>query len=380
MNKARVLIVDDSIVIRRLLSETLSSDPAIEIVGTAANGKIALSRIPQLNPDLVTLDVEMPELDGLATLREIRKTHPKLPVIMFSTLTERGAAATIDALSHGANDYVTKPANVGSVGAGLQQVRTALLPKIKALTGIVPQPERRPPPATTRPPNGTPVQAAGAPPPPRARATAPAQRVDILAIGTSTGGPNALAALLPEIPPNFPVPIVIVQHMPPMFTRLLASNLSPKCNLPVLEGTEGAKLEAGHIYIAPGDYHMTLARSGNEVRLHLNQDAPENSCRPAVDVLFRSVAALYGPHTLGVVLTGMGHDGLRGSEHIKAAGGQVIVQDEASSVVWGMAGSVAHAGLADEILPLNQIGRSILRRVSQWRAGQMARTIPTIQH
>ena len=388
MQKIRVLVVDDSVVIRRLVSDILTSDPAIELAGTAANGRIALAKLQQLNPDAVTLDVEMPELDGLQTLAALRKTHPKLPVIMFSTLTERGAAASLDALALGANDYVTKPANVGSVTKGMQQVREELIPKIKALCPhLVPSQEtfnrptsipRRP--ATTRPAAldsskrmsqneqaklVAPIQ--GIKQPGRAKQRGPLEHIQVVTLGVSTGGPNALATLLPQFPADFPVPIVIVQHMPPMFTKLLAERLNHQSALHVQEGEVGAPLQAGQVWIAPGDYHLVLMRKGEHVQLELNQEPAENSCRPAVDVLFRSVAQLYGARTLGVVLTGMGHDGVRGCEAIRAAGGQVIAQDEASSVVWGMPGFVSKAGLADAVVPLNGIGEEIQRRVQDGR-------------
>ena len=372
MRKIRVLVVDDSVVVRRLVSEVLTSDPAIELAGIAANGRIALAKLPQVNPDLVTLDVEMPELDGLQTLAELRKTHPQLPVIMFSTLTQRGAAASLDALALGANDYVTKPANVGSVTKGMQRVREELIPKIKALCphlaepapGPVAGPGARHGVGTKKAPSeALPFQIK------TSLRTAPVspfpQRIDVVVIGVSTGGPNALATLLPQFGADFCVPIVIVQHMPPMFTRLLADRLNQRAALHVQEGKMGESLQAGHIRIAPGDYHLLLNRRGPQVQLKLNQDPPENSCRPAVDALFHSATQVYGAHILAVVLTGMGYDGLRGCEAIRGAGGQVIVQDQASSVVWGMPGFVAKAGLADAVLPLDHIGKEIQRRVKE---------------
>ena len=361
MPKIRVLIVDDSIVIRKLLMDALSAEPSIEVVGSAANGRIALEKLPQLTPDLITLDVEMPEMDGLETLAAVRKSYPKLPVIMFSTLTQRGAGATLEALALGASDYVTKPANVGSVTAGTQRIRDELIPKIKALCGRVGGSEK---------PVGTMTLQAG-PPKVSALSLRPTpggprstlSRIDVVAIGVSTGGPQALAALLPQLPSSFPVPIVLVQHMPPMFTKLLAERLSTQSAIQVREGSEGGILTAGKAWVAPGDYHMTVVRKGTSVCLRMNQGPPENSCRPAVDVLFRSVVDVYGANVLGVVLTGMGQDGLRGSEVIKAAGGQVIVQDEATSTVWGMPGFVSRAGLADAVLPLPRLAAEVIRRV-----------------
>ncbi len=374
MSKIRVLVVDDSVVIRKLVTDSLGGDPDIEVVGTAANGRLALSKLTQLNPDLVTLDIEMPEMNGLETLAALRKTHPKLPVIMFSTLTQRGASATLDALALGATDYVTKPANVGSVTAGLQRIRDDLIPKIKAFC-------RRPlgMQVSALAKTGVGGQAAGPgaseskrSEPPRLFSPIASSgsrfRIDVVAIGVSTGGPNALATLFPHWTATFPVPIVLVQHMPPTFTRLLAERLSTKSTMKVSEGQTGDSLTPGQAWVAPGDFHMIVEREAAGARLQLHQGPPENSCRPAVNVLFRSVVQAFGPHVLGVVMTGMGQDGLEGCEAIKAAGGQVFVQDEASSVVWGMPGIVAKAGLADKIIPLDQLGGEILRRAEEYRS------------
>lgn len=355
MAPIRVLIVDDSAVIRKVICDGLATDPSVEVVGTAANGSIALGKIPQIHPDIITLDVEMPEMNGLETLAELRKSYPKLPVIMFSTLTERGAATTLDALALGASDYVTKPSNTGSLDVTLKQIREQLIPKIKALCGA----------------RVAPVSVSAFPTTPKAMpqpASAQAARIDLLAIGTSTGGPNALAELIPAIPGDFPVPVVIVQHMPPVFTRLLAGRLNDKSQLTVQEAKAGQVIKAGEAWIAPGDYHMTVERLGTTIRLALNQDQPENSCRPAVDPMFRSVASSFGPNVLAVVLTGMGYDGVSGSQHIRERGGQVIVQDEASSVVWGMPGQVAAAGFANAIYPLSSMAQEIVRRVSMKRS------------
>lgn len=344
MAKIRVLVVDDAVVFRRAVTDELAADPAIEVVGTAANGRIALAKLPQHNPDLVVLDIEMPELDGLATLKEIRRAYPKLPVIMFSALTERGAAASLDALALGATDYFPKPA--GGLDQSLRVIREELIPEIKALCGRAATPGFAPlAPATTAPPG----------------------RVDVVAVAASTGGPNALADLFAGLPADLPVPVVIVQHMPPMFTRLLAERLSARHQLPADEGRAGGVLRPGHAWVAPGGQHMAVLRDGAAVRVVLTEDPPENSCRPAADVLFRSVAKVFGPSALAVVLTGMGQDGLRGCEAIRAAGGQVVVQDEATSVVWGMPGFVARAGLADRVMPLGLIAPEVVRRV---RAGR----------
>jgi two-component system chemotaxis response regulator CheB len=358
MPKIRILVVDDSVVVRRMVSDALAADPQLEIAGTAANGKIALAKLPQVNPDIVILDVEMPELDGLGTLVGIRKLLPALPVIMYSTLTQRGAEATLDALSKGATDYVTKPSNVGSVAQGLECIRTQLIPKIKAICGRAAGIPNLLPPAAGITPKAIPPGIAI----PRRE-----ERIDIVAIGISTGGPNALAVLMPSFPRDFPVPVVIVQHMPPVFTRLLAERLAAKSQIGVEEGCTGTVLRPGCAWIAPGDYHMIVAPDHRGITIRTHQGPQENSCRPAVDVLFRSVAEVYKPHALAVEMTGMGQDGLRGCELIREFGGQILAQDQESSVVWGMPGFVANAGLADRILPLDQLGTEIVRRVRNGR-------------
>jgi two-component system chemotaxis response regulator CheB len=351
MAPIRILVVDDSVVIRKLLTDTLSRDPELEVVASASDGRIALAKISQLHPDLITLDVEMPVMNGLEALAELRKLYPKLPVIMFSTLTERGAAATLDALSLGASDYATKPSNTGNPAVAIEAIRAELIPKIKALCA------------------GHFTKLRSLPPPrPAVRVRVPSnRRIEIVAIGTSTGGPNALAEVLPRIPKDFPVPIVVVQHMPPIFTRMLAERLASRSEIPVEEGSAGVILSPGHSWIAPGNFHMTVVQAGMNWKLEINQDPPEHSCRPAVDVLFRSVAAVCRANVLGVVMTGMGSDGVLGAQHIREAGGKVIIQDEPSSVVWGMPGLVYAAGQADAVYPLDQLGPEINRRVLQSR-------------
>jgi two-component system chemotaxis response regulator CheB len=358
MRKIRVLIVDDSVVIRRLLTDILSQDPEIEVAGTAPNGRIALAKLPQLNPDLVTLDIEMPEMDGLQTLPELRKVYPKLPVIMFSTLSERGATATFVALARGATDYLAKPANVGSVAAGMQSVKEQLIPKIKALCPFTQPVDSVVAGATNARCSRSNFAGNGA--------IAP-RRCEIVVIGSSTGGPQALAAVLGSLPASFPVPIVIVQHMPPVFTRHLANRLNQESPLTIHEAEAGDVLQPGHAFIAPGGHHLELVRQGIFVKTVLHEGPPENSCRPAVDVLFRSAANVFGSGSVGVVLTGMGQDGLRGAECVVNVGGSVIAQDEASSVVWGMPRAVAQAGLACRTLPLNVVAQELLRVVAVGR-------------
>lgn len=372
MTKIRALVVDDAVVVRRMVSDVLAQDPAIEVVGTAANGRIGLQKITQVNPDVVTMDVEMPEMDGLEALAAIRKTHPKLPVIMFSTLTERGAHATLEALSLGASDYVTKPANIGSVALAQQRIRDDLIPKVKALCGypsgtVLPPTSRQGPPlpgvAAATSPLSTLSALSG--PVRLAHTERTAVSPDIIAIGVSTGGPNALAAVFPHLPATLPVPIVVVQHMPPMFTRLLAERLDSQSPLKIVEAQGGEVLKPGMVYLAPGNFHLVVERQGTRVVTALNQLPPENSCRPAVDPLFRSVAQAYGPRALGLILTGMGQDGLRGCEALRAVGARVLAQDEATSVVWGMPGFVAKAGLADRVLPLSEVAPELARRCAR---------------
>jgi two-component system, chemotaxis family, protein-glutamate methylesterase/glutaminase len=368
MAPVRVLVVDDSVVVRRLVSDALAADADIEVVGSAANGRIALAKIAQLNPDVVTLDIEMPEMDGLETITEIRKQWTRLPVIMFSTLTERGAAVTLDALALGANDYVTKPSNSGNVTTALQRIREELVPKVHALAGRRPtgvgSTLRTAPPAGARPASPSPVV-------PRRPSAAPRVpgRVDVVVVAVSTGGPNALAEVVPALPGNLPVPVLVVQHMPPVFTRMLAERLDGKSAISVAEAANGDVPRPGGMWLAPGGSHLVLDKGAAGVRLRLDDGPMENSCKPAADPLYRSVVAAYGGNVLAVVLTGMGQDGLRGAEAVHEAGGQVVAQDEATSVVWGMPGFVVRAGLADAVVPLGGVAAEIARRVAHGRAG-----------
>ncbi len=352
MEPIAVLVVDDSAVVRRIVTSVLEADPGIRVVGTAASGRSALEEIERLAPDILTLDIEMPEMDGLETLRHLRQLHPRLPVIMFSTLTERAAAATLEALSLGARDYVTKPGNVGSTMAALEVIRSELLPKIKAL---VPRGPR------------TPASVHTAPPAPAGAWPARTDPHGILAIGSSTGGPDALETILRELPAELPVPVAIVQHMPPIFTRLFAQRLDRVSKLTVVEGRHGVRLEPGLVVVAPGDTHLLVVEDQGVLRAATSQQARQNGCRPSVDVLFRSAAAVCGARVLACVLTGMGHDGLRGCERLRAAGAEIVVQDEPTSVVWGMPGAVATAGLADRVRPLPAIAADLTDALGRWR-------------
>lgn len=361
------MIVDDVAIIRRLVVDALAIDPELQVVGMAANGKEALEKIPVLAPDIVILDYEMPEMNGLETLRELRKTGRRVRVILFSTYTRHGAKVTLDALWMGADDYATKM-SASDLVAATKCVQDELIPKIKALC----------PPSDAEEAGATQtVIPAAAFPGPLPLRTGPevaptrgarvAGRTEIVAIAASTGGPRALATILELLPRELAAPVVIVQHMPPLFTKSLAERLDDCTPLRCAEGEDGAPLEPGTVWIAPGNWHMSVVKEGSSATLRLSGEAPENSCRPAADPLFRSVADAYGAGTLGVVLTGMGQDGLRGAERIREKRGAIIVQDEATSVVWGMPGAIARAGLADRILPVRDIAGEIARRVAAGR-------------
>ena len=358
-NKKRVLLVDDAVVVRKALSSAIGQDPLLEVAATAVNGRIGLAKFIASKPDIVLLDIEMPEMNGLETVRELRKIDRCVPIIMFSSLTEKGAAVTLEALALGATDYVAKPSNIDGA-ATLEAITRELIPKIRELrhlpgehVGVSFEPR----PAVSR---------RLFPPVPRLLSP-----VQIVVIGVSTGGPDALARVLPSLPAQFPVPLLIAQHMPAIFTSMLATRLAAKSAMPVRECSSGEPLQPGCAIIAPGDFHMVLQECDGAPRLATHQGPRENFCRPSVDVLFRSVAAIYGGRTLAVILTGMGQDGLKGCEMLRMQGARIYVQDEASSVVWGMPGFVAKAGLADKILPLDRIAEEITRATTMQVAARL---------
>jgi two-component system chemotaxis response regulator CheB len=354
----RVVVVDDSVVIRRVLTDILSSDPDIDVVGTASNGKLGLDKIKATKPDIVILDIEMPVMDGLHTLPPLRAQFPDLPVLMFSTLTTRGGTATLDALALGATDYLTKPESFGGREHAIASIKAEMIPKIKVLGRL--HTASRPRAALS------PVTAVRAP----VRRPPATGKIDVVAIAVSTGGPKALHDVVPRLPANLPVPVVMVQHMPPVFTGLLAERLDRESQVHVVEAVHNTVVQPGTVYVAPGGKHMVLAKQqSGAVIVHLNEDPPENSCRPAADPLFRSVVACYGGHALGVVLTGMGSDGCKGSKALVDAGAEVIAQDEATCVVWGMPGAVVRAGLAAVEVPLTRVVDEITTRVARGRTG-----------
>jgi two-component system, chemotaxis family, protein-glutamate methylesterase/glutaminase len=348
----RVLLVDDSAVVRGALRQIIDASSDLRVVTTATNGRMALDALRQVSVDVVLLDVEMPEMDGLAALPRIIAEHPNTRVIMASSLTQKGAAVTMQALALGAADFITKP----SARSGAQAL-AALAEEITVKIRLIGAAARRRPllpmerAATARAtPAFVPSVLGGA-----ASDTTPG----VLAIASSTGGPNALIEVLGRLPEDFPLPVLIVQHMPPLFTVLLAQRIARETRRSCVEAVNGQPIENGCVYVAPGGSHLVVTTHEGRPYAQLSNAAPENHCRPAADPLFRSVAAVYGPSTLAVVLTGMGEDGCRGCDTVRRRGGRVIVQDEASSVVWGMPGAVVSAGLANHVLPLNQIATRI---------------------
>lgn len=347
MEKIKLLIVDDSLLVRRALRECFRSDPEIEVVGVAENGLRALEQIEALHPDIVTLDIEMPEMDGLETLKNLRAQGSEIPIIMFSKYTSAGATATLEALELGASDVVAKPEAHGGKGNSCEVVKRQLSSRIRALGRRVHR---------CRVQDLAICQASTAEVEPDFR---PNAVVDAVGVAISTGGPTALIELVSGLSPTLEVPIFITQHMPPLFTRFLAERLSARGTLPAHEAKEGMIVEPGNVYIAPGDFHIEASRQDGRVVVNLSQAPPENSCRPSADVMLRSLATIYGPGLLSLVMTGMGHDGRRGCEVVKTLGGTVVAQDQASSLVWSMPRAVITAGIHDAIMPLSAMAQLI---------------------
>jgi two-component system, chemotaxis family, protein-glutamate methylesterase/glutaminase len=375
--RTRILIVDDSAVMRSLLRSVVTADPRFEVAGTAGDGASALNLLQTSQADIILLDVEMPVMDGLATLRALRQQWRRIPVIMCSSLTQRGAKVTIEALACGASDYVAKPSGQSDRETALRKLAQELIPKIRALTADSMKASLTPRrPFASVLPRDLRGSVASTPSKPGFFAHNPLASMlqpitstpSVVLIGVSTGGPAALDILLPSLPKSFGVPVLIVQHMPELFTRLLAERLNARCRLRVREASDGDSVRPGTIYIARGDWHMetvSTALPDSPTTLRLNQGPQENHCRPSVDVLFRSAANVYGSGVLAVVLTGMGSDGLNACGRIRELGGAVLAQDEATSTVWGMPGVVANAGLANKVLPLEMIAPEIIRITAQ---------------
>ncbi|MEQ8196176.1 MAG: chemotaxis response regulator protein-glutamate methylesterase [Rhodospirillales bacterium] len=365
----RVMIVDDSAVVRGLEARMLNPDPAIEIVASVVNGDVAVKTLPRHDIDVIVLDIEMPVMDGLTALPKLLAIKPSVQIIMASTLTQRNAEVSIKAMAAGAADYIPKPSTSGLAGA--DEFRRELLSKIKALGQAVGRGQG----GGTAIPRTTATGTAAAPLAPPAAAR-PEQftlrdpgtgRPEILAIGSSTGGPQALLAFLKSLDTELQLPILITQHMPPTFTSIFAAHIAKQSPWTCSEGKDGDPLKANHVYVAPGDYHMTVVRKGAQRVIALNQEAKENFCRPAVDPMFRSLATSFGGNVLAVILTGMGADGCKGGEYIVRTGGTVIAQDKASSVVWGMPGAAAMAGICSAVLPLNELPSYVNRFVESRR-------------
>lgn len=351
----RVMIVDDSAVIRGMMSRWLGEDPEIEVVSLARNGKEAVETVAKDNPEIVLLDIEMPVMDGITALPKIIAAAPHVRVIMSSTLTRRGAEISMKAMAKGAADYVPKPESKADINASTA-FKKEVIEKIKALASATRgQSTKRGFSADKTTKTASAINRGGAVvlrQPSKVKPT-------LLAIGSSTGGPQALFEFLEGLDPDFKLPIVITQHMPATFTVILADHITKSAKRPCAEGKDGEVLKSGRIYLAPGDFHMTVRRAGTNLTLKLDQSPQENFCRPAVDPLFRSVAKAVGAGALCVVLTGMGHDGMKGGEEIVAAGGTILAQDEKSSVVWGMPGAVATKGLCSAVLPLPGLSKSV---------------------
>lgn len=370
----RVMVVDDSAVIRGLTTRILESDEKIKVVASVGNGQMAVNNLPRHDIDVVVLDIEMPVMDGLTALPKLLELDSSVRVLMSSTLTSRNAEISMRALEAGASDYIPKPTSTSDISTG-GDFRRELLDKVKNL-GLA---RRRTKPAESKPvakaPETTERQPVKVDLKPRTAPTKSAMyhQVDlkfrkpstqvpkILAIGSSTGGPQALFEFLKHLSPNINVPVVLTQHMPATFTSILAEHISRQTPWTCTEGKDGEALQAGNIYLAPGDYHMLIVDNGGRAVIKLDQGPQENFCRPAVDPMLRSLVKIYGARILTVILTGMGADGLKGSELVVQSGGTIVAQDEDSSVVWGMPGAVATAGLCSAVLPLKELAQNVMK-------------------
>jgi len=347
-DRHRVLVVDDAAVVRRMLAQRIESDPELELAGVAKDGQAALAFVDSDCPDIVVLDVEMPGMDGLETLARMRARYHHLPVVMYSVLTERGARETLEALSRGAVDYVTKPQAVNSPEEAAQQIDGGLLAKVKAICG-----EQRL--------RARPTVIAAPPQPPVSDA-----KTELITIAASTGGPDALLGMLSQLPATFPIPIVVAQHMPPIFTEHFARRLDRDIALPVREAHHNDRIEGGGVWILPGGKASTLDLDWQVPVIHVS-DVLDRGPNPSADRLFRSAARIRGPGVLAIVMTGMGRDGMLGSAAIATAKGRVLVQDCASSVVSSMPHAVIESGVAEQELPPDALGRELLRSAQSHR-------------
>lgn len=356
-DKVRVLVVDDSLIYRKVIRDTLASLPNVEVVGSAGNGKAAIEKIEQLKPDMLTLDFEMPELDGLGVLKWMKQQKSVAKAVMISALTTEGAEATLQALAEGAFDFVVKPS-----GSDLQQnqaqLTAALTEHVYAIEALLGRSRIHRSEAGSAPvPAAKPI-----PRSPSITRILPGQRrIAIIGIGVSTGGPDALRTMLPMLPADLPVPVVIVQHMPPVFTKSLAQSLDKLCKLRVSEGINGQVVQPGQIVIAPGGRHMKIVRNvAGLPQVLLTDDPLVQSCRPSVDYMFNSLAEGFGHQTLSVIMTGMGYDGADGCRKLHQLGGPVIAQSEATCVVFGMPRKPVEEGVADVVAPLTEIAQEIV--------------------
>ncbi len=359
MNKIRTLLVDDTVIYRKILTEVVKQFPSLECSGTAASGTIALRKMKQSPIELVLLDVHMPDMDGVETLKQIRQSYPDTIVVMISGVSSRSTKTTITALELGAVDFVRKPdgndydSNIKRLVSDLSPVLKLVQTRLYARGSTI---SSKPKVETSKAVSKYPVSVE--------REYSVPDRFSVITIGVSTGGPEALKTLIPLLPSSLPIPILLVQHMPPTFTKSLAESLDRKASLRVVEAQEGQKVEAGTVYIAPGGRHMVVREKGGNINIGITDGPPENSCRPSVDVLFRSVASVYGAKgIMAAVLTGMGSDGLNGMRTLKRKGCLCFTQNEESCVVYGMPRAIDEAGLSDKSLSLEDIAKEICTRL-----------------
>jgi two-component system chemotaxis response regulator CheB len=362
----RVLVVDDSHFIRGLLTRSLNSDPAITVLATAGNGQAAIDEVTRNDIEVVVLDIEMPVLDGMTALPQLLAARPGVQVIMASTLTLKGASISMKALSKGAADYMPKPSSTGEAHSA-EDFKRELISKVKSWGAVARRRRGSAARQAAEAPGSTTARRFPAGPI-KLRDVPALFRPDCIAIGSSTGGPQALFKVFQMMGKVANLPVFVTQHMPATFTTILAEHLGQASGMPAAEAKDGEPAMPGRIYVAPGDFHMTVDAEGGRKLLRLDRNPPENFCRPAVDPMLRSLAKAYNGKVLAVILTGMGQDGLKGGQELAAAGGVIAAQDEATSVVWGMPGAVASGGLCSAVLPLSDIGPYVRKAISRMAA------------